>query len=60
METEILHRTIHCCEAFAHQRYNFFAKLFAEPKDISTASLKDLCLFKINDLALNGVLRAAQ
>jgi hypothetical protein len=28
-----------------HQRYNFFGKLFAEPRDISTASLKDLCLF---------------
>jgi hypothetical protein len=29
----------------ARQRYNFFGKLFAEPKDISTASLKDLSLF---------------
>jgi hypothetical protein len=25
--------------------YNIFGKSFAEPKDISTASLKDLCRF---------------
>jgi hypothetical protein len=29
----------------AFQRYKYFGKLFAEPKDISMASLKDLCLF---------------
>jgi hypothetical protein len=40
-----VHRNICCCEALARQRYKFFGKLFAEPKDISMASLKDLCLF---------------
>jgi hypothetical protein len=34
-----------CCEVLAHQRYNFFGRLSAEPTDISTASIKDLCLF---------------
>ena len=27
------------------QRYSVFGKLIAEPKDISTASVRDLCLF---------------
>jgi hypothetical protein len=45
METETVHHIICCCEALAHQRYNFFRKLFAEPKDISTASFKDLLPF---------------
>jgi hypothetical protein len=45
LETETVFHIICCCEALAHQRYNFFGKLFAEPKDKSTASLKDLCLF---------------
>jgi len=34
-----------CCEALARQRYNIFGKPFVEAKDISTASLRDLCLF---------------
>jgi hypothetical protein len=45
METETVQHIICCCEALARQRYNVFGKLFAEPKDISTSSLKDLCLF---------------
>jgi hypothetical protein len=45
METETVQRIICCCEVLAHQRYNVFAKLTAEPKDISTASVRDLCLF---------------
>jgi hypothetical protein len=45
LETETAYHIICCCEALAHQRYNFFGKFFAEPKDISTASLKDLCRF---------------
>jgi hypothetical protein len=45
IKTETVYRIICCCEALSHQRYNFFGKLFAEPRDISTASLKDLCLF---------------
>jgi hypothetical protein len=45
METEPMQHIICCCEVLARQRYNFFGKLFAEPKDISTASVRDLCLF---------------
>jgi hypothetical protein len=45
METERVQHIICCCEVLAYQCYNFFGKLFAEPKDISTASVKDLCLF---------------
>jgi hypothetical protein len=29
----------------AHQRHNVFGSPFVEPKDISTASVYDLCLF---------------
>jgi hypothetical protein len=39
------------CEALAQQRNNIFGTLFAEPKDISTASVRDLCLF-IRDTGL--------
>jgi hypothetical protein len=45
MEAEILQHIICCCEALAHQRNNFFGKLFAEPKDISTDSVRHLCPF---------------
>jgi hypothetical protein len=45
METERVQHIICCCEALARQRYNVFGKLTAEPKDISTVSLRDLCLF---------------
>jgi hypothetical protein len=45
METEKVKHITCCCEALARQRYNFFGKPFVEPKDISTASLRDLCLF---------------
>jgi hypothetical protein len=45
METETVYHIICCCEALAHQRYNFCGKFFVLPKDISMASLKDLCLF---------------
>jgi hypothetical protein len=44
-ETETVQHIICCCEALARERYNVFGKLFAEPKDISTASVRDLCLF---------------
>jgi len=43
METEAVQH-ICCCEALARQRYNVFVKLIAEPRDISTASVRDLCL----------------
>jgi hypothetical protein len=45
METETVQHIIGCCEALARQRYNVFGRLTAEPKDISTASVRDLCLF---------------
>jgi hypothetical protein len=45
METETVQHIICCCEALARQRYNVFGRLIAEPKDISTASVSDLCLF---------------
>jgi hypothetical protein len=44
METETVQHIICCCEALAWERYNVFGKLFAEPKDISTASVRGLCL----------------
>jgi hypothetical protein len=45
METESVQHITCCCEALARQGCNIFGKLFAKPKDISTASIKDLCLF---------------
>jgi hypothetical protein len=45
METETVQNIICCCEALARQRYNVIGMLIAEPKDISTASVRDLCLF---------------
>jgi predicted amidophosphoribosyltransferase len=45
METETVQHIICCCEALALQRYNVFGRLIAEPKDISTASVRVLCLF---------------
>jgi hypothetical protein len=33
------------CEGLAHQRYNVFGNSLVEPKDISTASVKNHCLF---------------
>jgi hypothetical protein len=45
METETVQQILFCCEALARQRYNVFGKTFAEPTDISTASVRDLCLF---------------
>jgi hypothetical protein len=57
LETETAHHIIWHCEALACQHYNFFGKFFAESKDISTASLKDLCHF-IKYTGLMSVLRA--
>jgi hypothetical protein len=45
METETVQHIIWCCEALARQLYNVFGRLIAEPKDISTVSVRDLCLF---------------
>jgi len=44
-ETETVQHIICCCEVLARQRYNVFGKRLVEPKDISTASVRDLCLF---------------
>ena len=44
-ETETVQHILCCCEALARQRYNIFGNLTTVPKDISTASIKDLCLF---------------
>jgi len=44
METETLQHIICCYETLARQRYNVFGKLTAEPRDTSTASVRDLCL----------------
>jgi len=45
METETVQHIICCCKAFARQHYNVFGRLTVEPKYISTASVRDLCLF---------------
>jgi hypothetical protein len=44
-ETETVQHIICCCEALARQRYNVFGNLLVEPKEISTASVRDLCLY---------------
>jgi len=54
METETVQHITCCCEALARQLYDIFGKLFAKPKDISTASLMDLCLF-IRDTGILNV-----
>jgi hypothetical protein len=33
------------CETLSGQRYNVFGHPFVEPRDISTASVRSLCLF---------------
>jgi hypothetical protein len=45
METETVQHIVCRCEALARQRYDIFGKLTTEPKDISTVSIRDLCLF---------------
>jgi hypothetical protein len=44
-ETETVQHIICCCEALARQRFNIFGDSLVEPKDVSTASVNDLCLF---------------
>ena len=44
-ETETVQHIICCCQALARQRYNIFGNPLVETKDISTASVRDLCLF---------------
>jgi len=45
MGTETVQHIICCCEALARLRYNVFGRLTVKPKYISTASIRDLCLF---------------
>jgi hypothetical protein len=62
-ETETLQHIICCCEALALQRYNVFGNAFFETKDISTASIRDLCLFirhKGTESVLTGIFRVTQ
>jgi len=44
-KTETVQHIICCCEALVRHRYYVFGRLTVEPKDISTASVWDLCLF---------------
>jgi hypothetical protein len=44
-ETETVQHITCCCKALARQLYNVFGNLTVAPKDISTASIKDLCLY---------------
>jgi hypothetical protein len=44
-ETETAQHIICSCEALARQHYNVLGNLFVKPKEISTASAKDLCLY---------------
>ena len=44
METETVQHITCCCKSLARQRYNVFRKLSVKPKEISTASVRDLCL----------------
>jgi len=44
-ETETVQHIICCCEALARQSCNVFGNPLVEPKDINTASVRDLCLF---------------
>jgi hypothetical protein len=45
METETVQHIVCRREELARQRYDVFGKIIIEPKDISTASLRDLCFF---------------
>jgi hypothetical protein len=44
-ETETVQHIICCCEVLVRQRYKVFGNRLVEPKDISTALVRDLCLF---------------
>jgi hypothetical protein len=44
-EAETVQHITCCCEELTRQRYNVFANLIVAPKEISTASVKDLCLY---------------
>jgi hypothetical protein len=48
METETVQHLVCCCEALSCQRYSVFGVMFLEPKDLSTATVRDLCFFTRN------------
>jgi hypothetical protein len=50
---QTMQHIICCCEALARQRYNVFGNPSVEPKDIRTASVRDLCLFIRGTVLLN-------
>jgi hypothetical protein len=52
-ETETVQHIMCCCEALARQRHNVFGNWLVEPKDIRTASVYDLCLFRRGTGLLN-------
>jgi len=45
METETVQHITGCCESLAGQRYNVLGELFVQPKEISTASVRDFWVF---------------
>jgi hypothetical protein len=45
METETVQHITCSCDALARQRYNVFGNSSVEPKEISKASVRDLCLY---------------
>jgi hypothetical protein len=59
-EKETVQHIICCFEALACQHYNVFGNPPVEPKDISTASVRDLCLFIRGTGLVNGVFRVVQ
>jgi hypothetical protein len=54
-EAETVQHIICCCEALACQCYNVFGNLLVsvEPKEIGTASVRDLCLYIMGTGLLN-------
>jgi hypothetical protein len=61
METETVQHITCSCKALSHQRYNVFGKPLVEPKEISTASVRDLCLCdRSTESVLNHIIRDAQ
>jgi hypothetical protein len=53
METETVQHIICYCEVLARQRYNVFRRLFTEPKEVSTASVRDRCVVRTGTGLLN-------
>jgi hypothetical protein len=45
LETETVQHLVCYCEALSRQRYSAFGEFITEPKDISRATVKDLCVF---------------